>query len=124
MLNLLAKAKTNAFSNGISLGGNTLGAILVFISMGVAFKTWHYSESLLYLSFFSGGILLLATCLYIIPQRHISMYADDDVKQTSRQTGNYLIIGLNLSNWFSNGKLFFLLSSVPALFLTPGIFFG
>ena len=84
MLNLLVKPKKNAFSNGISLAGNTLGAITVFVVMGNAFKRLHYSESLGYLSFFSGGILLLATGLYFIPQRHISMYADDFGENSGR----------------------------------------
>ena len=90
MLNLLVEAKKNAFSNGISLAGNTLGAIIVFIIMGNLFKSLHYGDSLFYLSFGSGAILLLTTGLYYFPQRYISKYADDDVQQTSKQTGKYL----------------------------------
>ena len=86
MLNLIVKKSKNAFSNGISLAGNTLGAIMVFLLLGQALNSLHYSTSLLILAFGSLAILLLTISLYLIPQRHISKFSEDEVKMAS-QTG-------------------------------------
>ena len=73
-----------------SCAGNTVGAIGVFLLVGNIFKRMHYYESLQYLSFIMSALLFLFTGLYLIPQRHISKYPDDDLKSAS-SSGNYLI---------------------------------
>ena len=63
----------------------------VFLLVGNIFKRMHYYESLQYLSFIMSALLFLFTGLYLIPQRHISKYPDDDLKSAS-SSGNYLIL--------------------------------
>ncbi len=81
MLNLVVGSKKNATRNGISLAGNTFGAIAVFYLMGNAFKTLHYAQSLFYLSIGMSGILIIFTLAYLIPQRYIDRYHVEDDKE-------------------------------------------
>ena len=80
MLNLLVKTKKNACSNGISLAGNTLGAIIVFFSLAAPFQYYDYADTLFYFSIGTGAILFGFSLLYLIPQRFLIAYADEDLK--------------------------------------------
>ena len=90
MLNLVVGSRKNAIWNGISLAGNTLGAIAVFHLMGNAFKKLHYEDSLFYLAFGMAVILSIFTTLYLVPQRHIQKYMDD--ASLTRKTGMLSLI--------------------------------
>ena len=80
MLNLLVKTKKNACSNGISLAGNTLGAIIVFFSLAAPFQYYDYADTLFYFSIGTGAILFGFSLLYLIPQRFLIAHADEDLK--------------------------------------------
>lgn len=82
MLNLVVGSKRNAIWNGISLAGNTVGAIAVFHLMGNAFQKLHYGDSLFYLSFGIGSTLMVFTLIYLIPQRFLSKYHDNEKTTT------------------------------------------
>lgn len=81
MLNLVVGSKRNAVWNGISLAGNTIGAIAVFHLMGNAFEKLHYGDSLFYLSFGIGSTLMIFTLIYLIPQRFISKYQENEEEE-------------------------------------------
>ena len=80
MLNLLVKSKKNACSDGFSLAGNTLGAIIVFFSLAAPFQYYDYANTLFYFSICTGAILFGFSLLYLIPQRFLIAYADEDLK--------------------------------------------
>lgn len=89
MLNLLVHSKKNAFANGISLAGNTTGAMLVFGLMGYSFKNLHYADSLFYLSIGMAVLLGAFTLLYLVPQRYITEYADEDVSSATKKSETF-----------------------------------
>ena len=80
MLNLLVKTKRNAIANGFSLAGNTVGAIIVMYSLAYPFQYFGYANTMFYSSLAVGVILFGFSLLYLIPQRFLIAYADEDLK--------------------------------------------
>ena len=80
MLNLLVQTKRNAIANGFSLAGNTVGAIIVMYSLAYPFQYFGYANTMFYSSLAVGVILFGFSLLYLIPQRFLIAYADEDLK--------------------------------------------
>ena len=91
MLNLVVGTKKNAVWNGISLAGNTIGAIGVFHLMGNAFQELHYGDSLFYLAIGTGISLSICTLLYWVPEQYIKKYMKDEPSKTTKISGMSVI---------------------------------
>ena len=80
MLNLLVKSKRNALANGFSLAGNAVGASIVFVALAYPLQYFGYVNTMFYSSIASGAVLFGFSLLYLIPQRYLIAYADEDLK--------------------------------------------
>ena len=71
-LNRIVKDKKNATYNGLSLTGNSLGAIIVFWGISHLLKTSPFEESLMTMTWCTLGLSMIFTLIYLIPQRYIN----------------------------------------------------
>ena len=71
-LNKVVKDKKNATYNGLSLTGNSLGAIIVFWGISHLLKTSPFEGSLMTMAWCTLGLSMIFTLIYLIPQRYIN----------------------------------------------------
>ena len=98
--------KKNATFNGLSLAGNTAGAIIVFHFISQLFDNLPYESSLQYLTGCTLGFSMIFTLIYLIPQRHISKHMEN---AESESKGIYLSMyvpknGTLKNNWQTDGQ--------------------
>ena len=71
-LNRIVANKKNATYNGLSLTGNSLGAIIVFWGISHLLKTSPFEESLMTMTWCTLALSMIFTLIYLIPQRYIN----------------------------------------------------
>ena len=71
-LNRIVGSKKHATLNGLSLAGNTLGAITVFWAISHLLKTSPFEESLMIMTWCNLALSMSFTLIYLIPQRYIN----------------------------------------------------
>ena len=71
-LNRIVGNKKNASYNGLSLTGNSLGAIIVFWGISHLLKTSPFEGSLMTMACCTLALSMIFTLIYLIPQRYIN----------------------------------------------------
>ena len=71
-LNRIVGNKKNASYNGLSLAGNSLGAIIAFWGISSLLKTYPFEESLMTMTWCTLALSMTFTLIYLIPQRYIN----------------------------------------------------
>ena len=95
MLNKIVVNRKNATFNGLSLAGNTVGAILVFHFISQLLENQPYENSLVIMTGCIFGISMIFSFLYLVPQRHISHHMEKEVEKQGMYRVSHIITSPN-----------------------------